>query len=119
MNWRVLFLLMALVLVWSSPVADRPASSSASMSEHLHPADLAVALMQPSGGSEADPSSVPQSLPAAEEAVVDLVGLLPSSAYASVSALPAAWPGAYVAPSRLAPYLDGLQRPPRVTPLLA
>lgn len=120
MKLRVLFLLMTLVLVWSSHLADRPVGgASASISEYAHHDDWTTALTQPSAGSQGDPSSAPQAAPTAEEAVVDLVGLLPPGASASMSALSMTWPGPYATLVRIAPYLDGPQRPPRATHLLA
>ncbi|OYU00573.1 MAG: hypothetical protein CFE40_04635 [Burkholderiales bacterium PBB1] len=119
MKLRVLFLLMTLVLVWSSHVADRPVSASVSISEHARHGDWATALTQPSVGAQGDPASTAQVVPAAEEAVVDLVGLLPPGANSSVSALSMTWPGPYATRVRTSPYLDGPQRPPRGTHLLA
>jgi len=55
----------------------------------------------------------------AEEAVVDLVGLLPPAPDASASALSMGLPRAYAALARIPPYLDGPQRPPRLAQHLA
>ena len=60
-----------------------------------------------------------QALPMAEEAVVDLVGLLPPDPDASASALSMGLPRAYAALARIPPYLDGPQRPPRLAQHLA
>jgi hypothetical protein len=119
MKLRVLFLLMTLVLVWSSHVADRSVGAATPVSEYAHHDDWTAALTQPGAGSQGDSSSVPQAAPTAEEAVVDLVGLLPPGAGASMSALSMTWPGPYATLVRIAPYLDGPQRPPRATHLLA
>lgn len=119
MKLRVLFLLMTLVLVWSSHVADRPVGAPVSISEYPHHDDWVTALTQPSVGSPSDSSSVNQMAPTVEEAVVDLVGLLPPGAGASMSALSMTWPGPYATLVRIAPFLDGPQRPPRATHVLA
>ena len=119
MKLRVLYLLMTLVLVWSAPPTDQSVVSPVSILEHAPHADMAVALAE-AGVSESDLAPATQALPAADEVfAADLLALLPPCGCAAVSALRTVWPGLYATPSRLAPYLDGPQRPPRVTHFLA
>ena len=106
MNLRMFLLLMALLLVWSGHTVDRPVGASAS-----------IAVTHHAVGSEGDVSSGAQTTQAVEEGVVDLVGLLPTDADAPSTLLLMSWPGRYATRARIAPYLDGPQRPPRATHL--
>ena len=112
---RVLSLLLSLVLVWSGHWVDRSAGSSASITLHHHEGESTVASSHQTSGSERDQSLVGQTTQAAEEAVLDLVGLVPTDADTSSPLQPMAWPGPYATLDWLAPYLDGPQRPPRAT----
>ncbi len=110
---RVLSLLLSLVLVWSGYWVDRSAGSSASITLHHH--EGKVASTHQAAGSERIQSLVGQTTQAAEEAVLDLVGLVPTDADTSPPLQLMAWPGPYATLAWLAPYLDGPQRPPRAT----
>jgi len=118
MNPRVLLLLLALVLVWSGHLVDRPVSSSVSITVH-HEGHSAAGLTHQAAGSVGDSSPTGQMTQAAEEAVLDLVGLLPAGTVAPSSSLLMSRPAPYANQAWIAPYLDGPQRPPRATHLLA
>ena len=119
MNSRVLLLLLALVLVWSGHTVDRSASSPVSISVYQHDGSAAAALTPQAAGSEGNASAGDQTTQAAEEGVVDLVGLLPTDADAPSTLLLMTWPGPYATLAWIAPYLDGPQRPPRAAHLAA
>ena len=119
MNLRVLFLLLALVLVWSGHTVDRPMGASVSITVDHHDGETVRTVMHQAAGSEGGASPGVQTTQAAEEGVVDLVGLLPTDAGAPSTLLLMSWPGPYAALAWIAPYLDGPQRPPRATLLLA
>jgi len=119
MNLRALFLLLAFVLVWSGQAADRAASSSASIAVLHHEGHSAAAVTHQATALQGEASPAGQTTRAAEEVVIDLVGLLPPDTDAPASSLVMAGPMPYTARAWIAPYLDGLQRPPRATLLLA
>ena len=119
MNLRALLLLLALVLVWSGETVDGPLGSSASISVSQHDGAAVAALTFQAAGSEGHASAGGQTTQAAEEGVVDLVGLLPTDAGAPSTLLSMTWPGPYAALMWIAPYLDGPQRPPRAAHLTA
>jgi len=115
MKLRVLFLLLALVLIWSGHAVDHRGDLSVSVSAQHHESQFASTLERQAAGSERDASFVGQTTLAVEEAVIDLVGLVPPDGEASSPALLMTWPGPYATLAWIAPYLDGLQRPPRAT----
>lgn len=119
MNLRVLFLLLALVLVWSGHTVDRPAGVSVSITLDHHDGETVRTVMHQAASSEGGAAPGVQTAQAAEEGVVDLVGLLPTNTGAPSTLLLMSWPGPYAALAWMAPYLDGPQRPPRATLLLA
>ena len=119
MKLRVLFLLLSLVLAWSSPTADQRGSLLLSLSTPHHAVQSASILEQQAAGSERGAPIVVQATQAVEEAVIDLVGLVPADGDASEPALLKTWPGPYATLAWIAPYLDGPQRPPRATPFCA
>jgi len=116
MNLRVFFLLLTLVLAWSGPTVDHRGSLSVSINAQHHKVQSASNFEQQAAGSERDASFVGQTTLAVEEAVIDLVGLVPADDDASSPALLTTWPGPYGTLAWIAPYLDGPQRPPRATP---
>ena len=116
MKSRVLLLLLALVLVWSGHTVDRPPGASASITLHHHEVHSAAAHQ--AAGSEGEAPTDGQSTQAAEEGVVDLVGLLPTDTDAPSTSLLMSCPGPYATLARIAPYLDGPQRPPRAAHLI-
>jgi hypothetical protein len=119
MNLRILFLLLALVLVWTGHAVDRPESSSASITLHHHQGNSAAGVTHQTAESEGDSSPAGQTTQAAEEAVLDLVGLLPAGSDTPSSSLLMSRPAPYANQAWIAPYLDGPKRPPRATYLLA
>ena len=119
MNLRVLFLLLTLVLAWSGPTVDHRGSLSVSINAQHHKVQSASNFEQQAAGSERDASFFAQTTLAVEEAVIDLVGLVPADGDASSPALLTTWPGPYGTLAWIAPYLDGPQRPPRFTRLYA
>ena len=119
MNLRVMLLLLVLVLVWSGHTVDRPAGASVSITVDHHDGETVRTVMHQAAGSEGGASSGVQTTQVAEEAVIDLVGLLPTDTDAPSTSLLMSWLGPYATLARISLYLDGPQRPPRATHLLA
>lgn len=119
MKLRALLLLLAMVMVWSGQGVDRSTTVSASHPVHHHEGQLAAVVTNSVASSEGSSLPMGQATHAVEEAVVDLVGLLADDAGAPSTSLLMSWPGPYPTVARIRPYLDGLKRPPRATPLLA
>lgn len=119
MTLRVVFLLFALVLTWSGHTVNQRVHSLASLSTQHHEGQSASTLEREAGNSGRDASSAGQLMLAVEEAVIDLVGLVPIDGEASSPALRMTWAGLYATLAWIAPYLDGPQRPPRATPYCA
>ena len=115
MKLRVVFLLFALVLTWSGHTLNQRGDALVSISAQHHEGQHASTLEQEAAGSEREASSEGHSMLAVDEAVIDLVGLVPIDGDASSPALLMTWPGPYAALAWIAPYLDGPQRPPRTT----
>jgi hypothetical protein len=116
MKLRVVFLLFALVLTWSGHTLNQRGDALVSISAQHHEGQHASTLEQEAAVSGRDASSVGHPILAVEEAVIDLVGLVPIDGDASSPALLMTWPGPYATLAWIAPYLDGPQRPPRAKP---
>lgn len=110
---RVFACLLALVLLctgFSSPVTAEAASS---VGRDLVALAAVGELEQPGGGPRDDHHPIDASAQACAETLADgQQALLMDGASAPTSTLCMARPRPYAASSRLAPYLDGPQRPP-------
>lgn len=117
MPTRALAFLLAFVLLWTGISGPQPAHALAAPDR----APLALSLpaepaaCTPTAPADEPPAAAPaESLAAGHaESLADPLALLMDGAPAPATALRMARPHPGAAPTRLAPFLDGLRRPPR------
>lgn len=118
---RFIAVLLALVMSWSGSMV--PEQAVASAMTHAEPVDVRLSGSEPtprlSGGSMGD--SHPDSLTLQDhvETLADVSALLMDRPPAPAAMASMARPRAQAAPARLAPFLDGPQRPPCAPALIA
>jgi hypothetical protein len=117
---RAIALLLAFVLFWSGFATDEQAVSIAVMNaEQLEARSAGDPANRLHDGTIEDHDRDSLHAQAHAESVTELPGLFLAPAEAPAPELAMAPPRPYTAPARSAPYLDGPQRPPCATALVA